>query len=494
MRQPRLKSLLIVVVMTLAALVATPPAAAEETWPIYKATYSGVKYELVNNTTPTVLPDERWKTVYAAEVPLPTDTVYLKYSWAPTLYAVTRWPGGEPAWQWELMTYDHQRRAGFPAGTDVPWIAGTVAYRWDTGTEVFFLAPDSRKHKVTADEFAVAGSPSVVTRTNEGFVKLTWADEVFRMTSLSGWTGYKPAWNELKREDSPTAKGIPSIPGQTFTVIPGTNDIQYSSSLMTRKITYSQWRAAGFPLQPTSSGPLVSVAPGQFVNTGGFTYVSQSAAVEHAIRVGPNYARFEVHAGENRGSIDGDLERAEIARVGQFPRGTELWGAFDLKVTGDVSQTWPGGGPNVSQLFANPEPGESNKPPPLAFKVTQAGALEVHTRGDQTVTTVVTPRLVVRSSIPNANDGRVIRVVYRVIMNPFDGELDVWINGVRVVRTRGASIGYNDTTDESMLQFKIGQYRSHTDEVIVTEFANVEFGTKNLLARISTPPAWPVDY
>ncbi|WP_344051870.1 heparin lyase I family protein [Microbacterium lacus] len=314
------------------------------------------------------------------------------------------------------------------------------------------------------------------------------------MTSLSSWTGYQAAWDEQKREDFPTPSVVQHIPGESFTSVEGTSDIKYTSSLLNRTITYSQWRAAGFPLDPTSVGPLVLANPGQLVGVGGRTYRAQSASTSYSIKVGPNYSRFEVRGGDQWVASDGEMERAELARVGYYPRDTDLWGAFDVRVTGDVSKTWDGGGPNISQIFTNVEPGEKNKPPAIAFKITPAGALEVHTRGDKNAITVTTPRTVVRTSIPNANDGRVIHVVYRTRLNAFGGELDVWIDGTRVVRSRDASIGYNDTTDDSLPQFKFGQYRSATSETIVTEFANVDFGTANLLGRVANPLPWPEGY
>lgn len=483
---------------TKTALEPSPPPSNQgnrstpvQKWPIFVAKYSALRYELVNNVTPTLLSVERWKSEYASAAPQETDTSYVKYSWSPTIYAVTRWPGGSSAWQWQIMTYNEQRRVGFPSGSIVPWVGGTDVYRWATSAETFFAAPDGRRHKVTQNELSMAGSPTARVIADEGFIKLPWAGEVFRMTSLTEWVGSQASWADQKADDNPTPMIVASIPGQSFAVMAGTKTVQFQSTLLSRPITYTQWRNAGFPLEPTSKGELTPTNPDDYVNVGGATYTAQSADVDHAIRVGPDYARFEVRSGENRGPVDGSLERAELAKVGLYPRSTPLWGAMDVKITGDVSKTWTGGGPNISQLYAGTEPGEKNKTPPLAFKVTPLGALEVQTRGDVSATTKVSPPTVVRASVPNANSGRIIRIVYRVLMDPVAGELDVWIDGKRLVTDRNVSIGYNDSTEDSKLQFKYGQYRSHTDATIVTEFANVDFGTTSLMDRVRSIEPWP---
>lgn len=490
----RLSAVLLAVVFFVGNVAPTAQA-ADETWPIYRTPYSPTVYELVDNVTPTPISDERWKTVYLKKEPLPTDTSFIKYSWSPTLYAVTRWPGGEEKWDWHLLTYNEKRRAGFPAGEDVYWVGGSTVYKWATSPEKFILAPDGRKHKITDQEWQLGGSRPVTERANEGFVKLAWAEDLFRMTDLAGSVGYKVEWAEKTAEDNPMPQTVASFPGETFTADADGN-VTYAGPTMSRVITYSQWRAAGFPLSDSATGPSQVVPDGALVGVFGVGERVQSPATDYSIRISSNYARFELRSGDKWRTSD-SLERAEMSRVGRYPIGnTYYWGAFDFRLTGDVSTMWRDGGITLQQLFQAPEQGESTgKPPALAFRVSRDGDVKVVTRGDPNPLTVSIPSGTTRASIPNVADGRTVRIVYRVRIDPANGSaLDLWVDGVRVVRTTNILLGYNDTEDESQPAFKFGQYRSLNSSTTVAEFANVEFGTKSLQARVTAPPPWPTGY
>lgn len=475
--------------------VAASAQADDGKWPIYRTPYAPTVYELVDNVTPTPISDERWKTVYLKQEPLPTDTSFIKYSWSPTLYAVTRWPGGEGSWDWHLLTYNEKRRAGFPAGDDVPWVGGSTVYKWATSEEKFILAPDGRRHKISEAEWVAGGSQPVSVRQNEGFMKLSWAEDVFRMTDIATMTGYKVEWAEKTAEDNPTPQTIDGFPGETFSV-DANGAITYAGPTMSRVITYSQWRAAGFRLSDSVTGPAQSVADGALVGVFGSGYRIQSPATDYSIKIGSNYARFEVRAGDKWRPSD-SLERAEVLRVGRYPIGdTYYWGAFDFRLTGDVSTMWRDGGITLHQIYQAPEQAESaGKPPALAFRVSREGDLKIVTRGDANSLTTEVPPGTTRASIPNVANGETVRIVYRVKIDPVNGSsLDVWANGQRVVRTTKIRLGYNDSEDESQPAFKFGQYRSLSKATTVAEFANVEFGTASLQSRVNSPLPWPTGY
>ena len=67
-----------------------------------KESDAGTIYELVTNEdgtqTPVPISFARWRDVYGLAPYGPAPTEIVRYPWSSTLYAVTRWPGGEEAW------------------------------------------------------------------------------------------------------------------------------------------------------------------------------------------------------------------------------------------------------------------------------------------------------------------------------------------------------------------------------------------------------------
>jgi hypothetical protein len=227
------------------------------TWPLYKTDYDSTIYELVTNAdgsqTPAPLSYAKWRDVYAFKTPSSAATDFVKYSWSPTVYAVTYWPGGAASWQWTRLNFTQWQSAGKPSARNAGWIKGTSYYKWATSSELFASGEDGVLHKLTAAEWAAAGQQPYSTRTDQGYVKLTWAPGMALMTSISTGKGSPITYTQWSNSAFPTPQSAQRITGDQFYQNFGNSTIWYAGPTMNRPITYKEWLAAGKPA-PTVNG------------------------------------------------------------------------------------------------------------------------------------------------------------------------------------------------------------------------------------------------
>ncbi|MHC6230424.1 excalibur calcium-binding domain-containing protein [Arthrobacter sp. MMS24-T111] len=232
-------------------------------WPIYKIVYDSTIYQLVTQSdssqTPVALSYEQWRDVYNFQTPVPADTNFVKYPWSPTIYAVTFWPGGENYWMWTRLSYQQWQTAGFPTPRNAGWIKGSYYYKWATSSELFVEGEDGVNHQLTGAEWAASGYRSFVDRGNEGFMKLTWAPEVARMSGISTGAGRPLGYNEWRDEAFPTPQAVQRITGDKFYKDCGSSTIWYAGPGMNRPVSLREWMGAGSP-SPTVTG---TCAPSQ---------------------------------------------------------------------------------------------------------------------------------------------------------------------------------------------------------------------------------------
>jgi len=224
---------------------------------LFRPGYSDVIYEVVDGV-PRAITFAEWE---AAGFPpaAPAPTSYLKYAWSPSIYAVTKWRAEQAGWQWDRLTFAQWDRAGRPTpSTTDSFLPGTGYFRWETAGEIFAVSADGFTHKLTGSEWAAAGSPAPQLRANEGYLKLSWAAPIYRMSNLAGTVGTQIGYDAWRAADFPTPRLVSRLPGDRFTQTAGSSAIFYSSSLMSRQITYGEWLAAGSPApivtQPTLPG------------------------------------------------------------------------------------------------------------------------------------------------------------------------------------------------------------------------------------------------
>lgn len=290
--------------------IQAPPA--ETLWPLYKIIYSATVFELITNadgsTTPVPLTYARWRDVYHFAAFKAAPTGFVKYSWSPTVYAVTFWPGGESKWQWERLTYPIWAASGFPTPrNNAGWTIGSTYYRWQTGPELFVLGEDGVKHKLTAAEWSNAGNRAFAVKQG-GFWKLTWAADIARVATTTGSpTGTAVSGAEWAAEGYPTPSSAGRYAGDRFYMNSGDSRIWYAGPVMNRPISYAEWSRAGFPTpegMPTSGGGGGAPAnPGNSKNCDDFT--TQAAAQKWFDTYFPSYGDIA------QLDADGDLKACE---------------------------------------------------------------------------------------------------------------------------------------------------------------------------------------
>ena len=230
------------------------------------------------------------------------------------------------------------------------------------------------------------------------------------------------------------------------------------------------------------------IASGSIVTMGDQQYKLRSPGEWYSYQGGPTCARFEIHKGERfAGDVDNHpddtRQRTELAAQTRYPMGTIVWAAFDVRVSGGVSETWHGGFVNLVQMHQAREAGEVGKPPPFSIQITPQGELVVLTRSDQARLTTDAPPAIVRYGEPWEDADKVIHFVVRITFRPGGGNLRVWKDGNRIVDLPRVPLGYNDRSANSRPMLAFGIYRSNAATDLVTRFCNVAYGTEPLSDR-----------
>ncbi|MDP9423674.1 MAG: polysaccharide lyase [Pseudomonadota bacterium] len=210
-----------------------------------------------------------------------------------------------------------------------------------------------------------------------------------------------------------------------------------------------------------------------------------NADMDHCFRPGEDMARFEIRPTPlDRAANDGpDKRRSELhCTRNRLPNGVPLWGAmsFNHHRWSDPAGMAQGGWGGVhGQIHM----GKFGGSPALAFRRTRDGRFLVTTRGQYDDGN--NRRWMAPVSFNERHD-----LVYRVLLHPSQGELDLWLDGRHVVNVAGASIG----SERGGSYWCIGCYYSGGISCpIVAEYANHAFPSPtNLSARISERPAWPI--
>ena len=237
-----------------------PPVPGTSTlWPLFKSAYEPTIYELVNDgtgkVTPVPLSYEKWTNVYNQQPPNMVATDFVKYPWSPSIYMVMFFPGGENAWLWKRLSYQQWQSAGQPSPRIAGWIQGSYYYQWHTSAEIFVQGEDGVKHKLTYAEWQASGLRSFEHRAAEGFLKLTWAPEIARMSDLTNGAGRPLGYAEWQAEAFPTPAAVQRIQGDQFYKDYGSPTVYYAGPGMNRAVNFAEWQAAGSPTPPVRNAP-----------------------------------------------------------------------------------------------------------------------------------------------------------------------------------------------------------------------------------------------
>ncbi|GAB2997418.1 excalibur calcium-binding domain-containing protein [Saccharothrix stipae] len=260
----------------LAVAVAAPANAAVANG-YYKQPFDPTVWRVDNGVARGISYDEWSSAGFPQPAPSPTD--YVKYAWSPTIYAVTFWGNPDSTWDWDRLTEAQWRASGSPYPRTAGWIKGSYYYQWGTASEIFVEGEDRLHHKLTYDEWAASGFRNFDRRSNEGFLKLSWASNIMRMSNLATGAGYSIGYGEWSAQAFPTPRVVQRIAGDRFYKYAGTATIYYQGIPFHRAVSYHEWVAAGSPWpEVVGGGGGAPANPGNSVDCSDFRYQRDAQA------------------------------------------------------------------------------------------------------------------------------------------------------------------------------------------------------------------------
>ena len=225
----------------------------------------------------------------------------------------------------------------------------------------------------------------------------------------------------------------------------------------------SQWRSAS----------------GASVNTG-MDYALRSSAQKKRLRIELRNTSKDRTSGD-----DSDCRRCELKMAeagGWLYNNIDYWGALSF-----IHHKWAdpvGMAELYGGVYMQLHMGDFGGSPAVAFRRHKTGDFLITTRGQNNTSN--TKRYLKPLAWDTVHD-----LVYRVRFSRTAGQLDVWLNGAKIVGITGQSIG----SDKAGYRPYVGCYFSGGITCpIVAEIGNYVYpGTVPLATRITNRPAWPTD-
>lgn len=146
----------------------------------------------------------------------------------------------------KVITASQWAAAGSPAPS-LSLAPGSYVYQWATSDQVGVVDPSGGYHWMTPEEWRAVGSPTPQHRANEGFAKLSWSNEIARMTNLAAGQGSPVSDAAWAAENFPEPLQVTRFAGDAFYRNAGSSTIYYEGPTMNRAISAAEWRAAGSP-------------------------------------------------------------------------------------------------------------------------------------------------------------------------------------------------------------------------------------------------------
>ncbi|MEO5745329.1 MAG: hypothetical protein ABIQ53_12185 [Terracoccus sp.] len=81
--------------------------------------------------------------------PVRASSSVVKYSWSPTLYAVTFFKGD---WEWDHLSASQWRRMGSKKATNAGWIEASDVTKYASRSELILQGEDKSLHKLTFNQ------------------------------------------------------------------------------------------------------------------------------------------------------------------------------------------------------------------------------------------------------------------------------------------------------------------------------------------------------
>jgi hypothetical protein len=244
-------------------------------------------------------------------------------------------------------------------------------------------------------------------------------------------------------------------------------------------------------LRTSAPAKLVPVVNAQTINGTNYNHMSpgKSYSLQNAVNRQSNVYRFELRYHDFY-ATETDRERSELQSLTTIPFGQDVWASFALFIPSGQAPA-PGQWMVLGQFHQSEDstdiPGVS---PPFA-QYFDGGVFSIQTIGTGTnPTTPVGLDAFAKTQYSDANfpRDRWVRIVHKLRFGQNGiGSIQTWIDGAQVVNAPTTPLGFNDAAGP---YFKFGVYRkiSATDPTTFSvSYANVEVGTTDLSARISSP-------
>lgn len=205
---------------------------------------------------------------------------------------------------------------------------------------------------------------------------------------------------------------------------------------------------------------------------------NQAKAVNYAHR-----DKTEVRSGD---FVQGEAmykRRAELTNQVSWPYDTDVWTSFHFRITGTLKN--PGAWGMLWQWRYTDDAGDTiSLAPELSVQIGQNNALFVPTSSTSDPNPSTPPSVVTRWSgtyVPGKWHHILLRSQFS---KTGGGNLGVWLDGVNVFPYAAVPLGYNKTRGPRP---HWGFYGYQSDERMVIEHANVEWGTNDLGGRATLP-------
>lgn len=314
---------------------------------------------------------------------------------------------------------------------------------------------------------------------------------LFRIITPGAGDAFK--WDDVVLDDG----SVPPPPAGDTVV-----DRWDGAALVRQRI--DRWSGSALVLQRLDgSGVAAAPSPQPLANAvhvtiGGEDYTAQSPGQPYSLAVvgdpsSPTYSRHELHNGDrwvnDVNNFPNDArERCELRGNTFLPMEVDVWMSGSVRVT---ASTWKPNEYNIiTQFIQDPPSGEAGGQNSLNFSI-ENGILQIYTRGDTAAVTTVRPAAVTRYTTDwTPHLGQWVSLVVRARFSKAsaNGELDVWLDGSKVIGATGIVMGFNNPQGPYS---KLGVYRSGWTDPIVVEWANREIGTASLLSRVTSPLPTP---
>lgn len=231
----------------------------------YLLEYSGVIYRVSGfGTTIRSISYAEWAAAgFPAPRPAPTD--YVKYSWSPTISAVTYFdPADSSSWLWEPLDYASWQKAGAPAPRTVAYVGGSYFYQWGTSTQILVEDPGKVRHVLSYPEWEASGFQTFDRRHAEGFLKLSWTSTIARMSDLATGRGAPITYDQWREQAFPAPRVVNRVTGDQFFREYSSSTIWYAGPTEYRPISFAEWQAAGSPAPLVVNVPATWGVPAQW--------------------------------------------------------------------------------------------------------------------------------------------------------------------------------------------------------------------------------------